>query len=361
MGIRGDGVSTAIQRAQMLPELDGIRAISIVFVLLVHISYGRLSGGFLGVDVFFVLSGYLITMLLLREYERAGSIHLGHFYMRRVLRILPPLVIAAALAIALTWQSETHARHVTQVFAVLGFYSNFMGPEVMGNLAHVWSLAVEEQFYLVWPVVLLIGLRFGRGVPSVCAVLVILAVIGVRYWMVVHVADRNLIYTFTGSRMDGIMLGCLLALVVPNINSASGTNDRKWTIVAWTSGAILFGALVFAQRDVLQALPLGFFLVAVISGAFILAVQRLRGGILMSVLCQPIVQWLGRRSYGLYLYHYPIFITLEAWRMPGNAMNFALVAVAKIILALAVTEFAWRAIEQPILQLKHRFPGARPR
>lgn len=344
-----------------IAELDGARAISIVFVLLVHVSYGRLSGGFLGVDVFFVLSGYLITMLLLRELDSQGTIHLGNFYMRRVLRILPPLVLAATLAVALAWGTVSFGQQTSQVMAVLLFYGNFLTPEFMGNLTHTWSLAVEEQFYLVWPgLLLLLSRKFGRWAPAMLAAAIIVMAVLVRFWMVEHVANRNTIYTFTLSRVDGIMLGSLLAILEPWLRQRLATlGERAFGIAAWISGLALVAALLFGTRDYMQDQPVGFFVFAMASAVFLLASQRMASASrLRRALRLPVTQWLGQRSYGLYLYHYPIFLALEAWRVPGDLLNFAVVAAIKVIVLLLFTELAWRFVEQPILGLKKYFLAA---
>lgn len=179
-------------RAGRIAEFDGIRALSVVFVLLVHIGYGRISGVFLGVDIFFVLSGYLITMLLLRERERYGKIDLPRFYARRALLILPPLVIAVLLGVLLKrFVSSDESDDTERVGAVLLFYANFLPPETMGNLVHAWSLAIEEQFYLFWPALLLFAFRQHPKAAAILAVVVIATGIAVRAWMVTHIQQND--------------------------------------------------------------------------------------------------------------------------------------------------------------------------
>ena len=346
-----------------IAELDGVRAVSVIFVLLVHISYGRLSGGFLGVDIFFVLSGYLITMLMLKEIAGHGTVDLARFYVRRALRILPPLVVATTLGLALASRGGMlTADQYRQVAAVLLFYSNFETPQTMGNLAHTWSLAIEEQFYLVWPALLLLSLRVGRYVPAVVAGLIILGCLAVRFWMVATVADQTTIYTFTFARVDSIMLGSLLAIVekpLAGVVAGYSSGHAAWGLVAWSSAAALLAVLFLGRREFMQSTPLAFITFALVAGLFIIACQRVQEtSALRRVLGWPASQWLGQRSYGLYLYHYPIFGAMEAFRVQGDLANFALVAVLKVALSLAFTELAWRLVEQPILRLKKGFSVA---
>jgi len=359
-GTRGDPVipTTRIGR---IAEFDGIRALSVLFVLLVHISYGRISGGFLGVDVFFVLSGYLITMLLLKERERYGRINLPRFYVRRVLRIMPPLVIAVLLGVLLKRVvSSDESDDTERVWAVLLFYANFLPPETMGNLVHAWSLAIEEQFYLFWPALLLFAFQLHPIVPAILAILVIVVSVAVRVWMVIHIEHNDLVYTFTLSRLDSIMLGCLLALIEPRLSKATkAIGPLGAATIGWLSLALLISMLFLATRPFMQTEPFGFLAFAVLAATFVFISPRLPERSWLKLgLRQRAAQWLGQRSYGLYLYHYPIFLAFEVIRIPGDVTNFVFVAAAKIALSLAFAELAWRFVEQPVLNLKERYSSS---
>lgn len=341
-------------------ELDGVRAISIVFVLLVHISYGRLSGGFLGVDIFFVLSGYLITMLLLRELEEYDSINLKNFYVRRALRILPPLAFALMLGLFLAPSGSVEAMHKLRVMvSVLLFHSNFMPAEFMGNMVHTWSLAIEEQFYIIWPALLLVSRRMHKTAPVVVACLTILMCILVRLYMTIHMVDGDAIYTHTFARLDSIMVGCLLALLErAPIRFLPSRDSQIYWYLAWFGSILLLAVLLAGTRDFMQSVPMAFTLFSLVAAVLILAYQNIEEkSSLMLALRNPFSQWLGQRSYGLYLYHFPIFAALETLRIPGDMHNFAAIAFLKIVLSLAFAEFAWRIVERPFLRFKAGFPA----
>lgn len=212
----GDGAFATLRH---IPELDGVRAISVLFVLLVHASYGRIVGGFLGVDVFFVLSGYLITRLLMRERSVTGTLDLASFYMRRVLRILPPLIVCVALAMAV-WPvpGASLQDRLKVISAVMFFYANFYDADVLQCLVHTWSLAIEEQFYLFWPALFLM-LRTRARLVALAATVVAVS-IAVRTLMVAEGA-ASATYTFTVTRIDSIAVGALLALCEPELEGGA--------------------------------------------------------------------------------------------------------------------------------------------
>lgn len=217
--------SWAVNQSYRNPDFDGLRALSIVFVLLLHATYGRLHGGFLGVDIFFVLSGYLITTLLVNEMRRTGTISLTAFYVRRAYRILPVLFITVALGMIVAPSQSPQQEHWLLVsLTAIFFVANFLPADVMGNLGHTWSLAVEEQFYLIWPAVLLFSSKANRYAPLALAVCISLLAVWIRHEMIVHPTSIS-IYTFSLARMDSIMMGCLVALA--NATWAGGGGEVR--------------------------------------------------------------------------------------------------------------------------------------
>ncbi|MES2058573.1 MAG: acyltransferase [Pseudomonadota bacterium] len=343
-------------RRDYLPELDGLRALSVGFVLLVHASYGRLQGGFLGVDIFFVISGYLITRLMMLEHTTTGRIDLREFYLRRVFRIIPPLLACLILAMLL-WTGAPSDR-VPVAVAVMAFFANFLPAETLGSLGHTWSLAIEEQFYVVWPIVFILVSKRGLKPAAILAAIVIASAIAIRFGMLAAGYPPVLLYTFTPARTDGLMLGCLLA-ITEGVLSAR-IPQRLLRPIAWACFAAIVAALFLARRDFMQEVPLSFTLFALLAATLIFSVPRLADGDpLRRAFASPIARYIGRRSYGLYLYHYPIFHAAEAYRQPGSLTNYLLVVTAEVALSLIVTELSWRFVEQPMLRVKKRYSWRR--
>ncbi len=335
--------------------IDGLRALSVLFVMALHASYGRLNGGFLGVDIFFVISGFLITHLLVEEQRLSGRVSLSHFYLRRVFRILPPLIVTIILALIL-WRGDAVDRWPV-ARAALFFYANFLPAERLGDLGHTWSLAIEEQFYLVWPLLFIIfAARWPRALMGV-ALAVILGSFLTRYYMVGAGADLNALYSFTPARLDPIMLGSLIALSGVAQRSSPPLLVRA---AAWGSFALAIGFFLLATRDRMQGVPVNFLLFALVAGTLVASVPQLapRDPLAM-LLGNPLARYIGKRSYGLYLYHYPIFGAMEGVRIEGNLTNYIWVTAVKCLLAFGAAELSWRLIEQPMLRLKSRV-AARP-
>jgi len=295
------------------PELDGLRGIAILLVLISHFALGGRAGGLAGVTLFFVLSGFLITSLLLTEHRDTGRIALGAFYARRARRLLPALVVTAT-AVTI-WQ--VLARGVDGLWpgvAALSYVSNWLiiaGAD-LEPLAHTWSLAIEEQFYLFWPLVLILVLRyrarwFGVALVGVAA--------GSVAWRAVLVAGDASIYRIAygfDARADAIVVGCALAVLVV----------RGWRppqVPTWVGlGAlILVGMLTWYTT---LGLTVGLAATAALSCVAITI--GLRGS--RALAADPLVR-LGRLSYGLYLYHLPLMLLVGP--VAGLALTFV-VAIA---------------------------------
>lgn len=342
--------------SKRLTELDGMRALSIVPVLALHASYGRiLPGGFLGVDMFFVLSGYIITRLLTLEQHATDRVDLGAFYIRRAFRILPPLFLC--LAIALPLRGDPPDDRLFVGAAVLGFFANFIPAETLGNLGPLWSLAIEEQFYLVWPLVFILTFK---GAPRL-TVTFALAVIATA--MLTRIGLANLgwpyssIYAFTFARMDSIMIGCVLALLEPRLPQISGKTASAFGYAGVLAISL---CLIFAQRDYMSTSAWAFTLFEIVVAVLIFSLPRLdQKSLLNAAFTNRVAVYIGQRSYGIYLYHYPIFKACEYFRVPGSVTNFLMVLVLETAIAFAVAELSWRYVEQPALQAKKRFMANR--
>lgn len=309
-----------------IPELDGLRAFAVLPVVILHFSYLRwVPGGYLGVDLFFVLSGFLITSLLVAE-ERAGAVSLRDFYMRRALRILPPLAAAVLLALAFDITG------VRGALATIFFASNMVDTPILGGLLHTWSLAVEEHFYVAWPLLFIaLGPRRLRFLAWV-----ILLVLCIR---VVLLSMRMNVYTPTYTRIDSLAIGCYAALVLA---SAAPPKLARWLGPA--SLAAIVACFLFVPYGDFLMQSFGFTLFAILAAA-VIVVALGHEGVVNRFLRAPFMQYVGRRSYGLYLYHMPVFLGLERFRVDGDDTSMAMVSVARVVLTVAVTELSYRTIE----------------
>jgi len=364
------------------PALDGMRALAVLAVVGIHI--GVLPGGYLGVDVFFVLSGFLITSLLIREWDsRKGRISFRSFYARRILRLFPALacVVLAAVVLALVLDVAGGAGDRPYARATLGaipwvglFVSNFAftlhpGTDTLtlGALGHTWSLAVEEQFYLLWPAVLVLILRRRISRSSVALSLAALAVAEMIYRMVMAHVDYgyNHIYYGTDTHSDGLLIGCALAFWMAS-GKVSALHMREGRLIkaaSWLGVAVLMilfvsGSRAAASVDITMAvLASGVIVAGIALGKTPAPLGRL--------FCSGWAVLIGRRSYGLYLWHCVFLAAAEALCASSTGLYpaglgerrsiFAAALAGAIAASLIVTELSYRFVELPVLRLKRRF------
>lgn len=352
-------------RLGYMPALDGIRAIAVLAVMIFHSAVDWLPGGFLGVDVFFVLSGFLITSLLLAEVERSGAIDFGQFYLRRARRLLPALfvVLAATAVLVLVFAHDAAAKfredaiasllYVTNWWNILGNQSYF---ETMGRpplLQHLWSLGIEEQFYLFWPLILLVVFRKQRrnGVRKAAligiAVSTILMAVLSFVWAMPTDNDPSRLYFGTDTHAMTILAGAALATVWrPSALPRNLANGPKWILTGIGIAATLAIVWCFINVDDASSfLYRGGF--TIFAGLCVVMVAVFSHPSINSVILssKPMV-YIGQRSYGLYLWHWPIFMVTR----PG--IDVGLTGVSDLILQFALTfgaaELSYRYIEMPI-------------
>ena len=376
-----------------MPSLDGIRALSVLAVIIYHANKMWLPGGFLGVEVFFVISGYLITLLLLAESEKNGSISLKEFWWRRARRLLPALwvVVLGVVVFAALFQREMLGTLRGDVIAALlyGFnwFQIWVGTSYFTSfefvpLRHLWSLAVEEQFYLIWPVVMLIVAKFGkRRLPIVSSVFFGLAVILAIYTALVYqpgtisnigdtpnqfmslfgqsVSRIDFLFLGTLTRSSGLLLGAALAIWWrPWLlqNSRAGAN-KLFDFIGF-GGLAALALMMWRFQTVIEGTDEGtvgydflfrggFFLTDLASLAVIAAAVHPSSKILARSLSNPVLVWLGRRSYGFYLFHWPVFQFYR--RFAGKGLT-PYEFVVLVLFALALTELSYRYIETPVRQ-----------
>lgn len=339
------------------PELDGVRGIAVIAVLCVHAHL--LKGGFLGVDIFFVLSGFLITCLLLQEWDRTGNISLGRFYMRRALRLIPALVLMCLVVglYAILFQSgNDKALTLKGLFWGLTYMGNW-GPIMMGyqppGLGHLWSLAVEEHYYLIWPLLILLILKYNnRSLASgiVWALIIISASWRFYIWHNSSQDEVAILRCFTGSdtRADSLLFGCAAALYVLNIKYIS---SKLMDIIALAAIASMVALLFFliAADEKPFFIQGGYSLVAALTAIMIIGLVINPPVWMQRMFSNPILIWCGRLSYGLYLWHFPVQV-LFFGHVAKPLGHFVIIAFSLIIPAISFYFF-----EQPFLRMKTRY------
>lgn len=326
------------------PALDGLRGVAILLVLVAHFSnpYSDLldGAGAVGVSLFFTLSGFLITALLLEEHARTGRVSLRSFYRRRALRLMPALltmVLVTLLAQALgRLMYVSGGMTLSALFSVSNLWAAGHGG-FHNALGHTWSLGIEEQFYLAWPTLMLLSLRWGRrGVAWVGSV-----------GMVVSVAS---IFMPGGDPWHGsvergasLLAGCLLALW------ATGSHDRASR--PWVAAAALaaMAPLVFH----VSSTPGAVYALAV-PALTVLAILGAGFGEGVAWLSVPVVRWFGRRSYGIYIWNYPALYALPLNQLPGSWVEQQ---ATRLTATLLVAEASWWLIERPFMRRRSRDPG----
>jgi peptidoglycan/LPS O-acetylase OafA/YrhL len=346
-----------------LAELDGLRGIAVLSVMIFH--SGVLVGGWLGVDVFFVLSGFLITRLLVGEYDRTGRINLGYFYARRALRLLPALVTLVtvlALVLLVTTGREYRSYLLLYVSAVLFYFANWVEPfgfPLGWGFGHTWSLAIEEQFYLLWPLVLLTLLRFVRR-RLVIAFIVPCAALGVvAYRALLTRAGSSPLRLFEGSdtHADPLLIGCALALLTFWDLLPGGHVARQTS--RWLAGLSMVGlvGLFLRARLPVDYVEYGASTAAAVCTALIITDLLGPNSLLAPALRNGLLVRTGRISYGLYLWHYPIFFALGI-QTYGSVSAPGTIAAGWVGTAGAAL-VSFYVIESPALRLKARFAPSR--
>lgn len=344
-----------------LAGLDGLRAIAVIAVIAYHLLPDALVGGFVGVDVFFVISGFLITGLLIGERARTGRIALRNFWIRRARRLLPALalVVIVCSAAALLVGGDVLVGLGLQVVGAATFSSNwlFIGqgasyfdattPELFRNL---WSLAVEEQFYLVWPLAMLLLLL----IPSRRArigIALVLAVGSATAMVLLSAADTTRVYYGTDTHSFGLALGAALAFATDGRSRDAISARRARRVLPPVGLAALIGVIVIAAllpEDSPVTTRGGLALVAVLTAAAI-AGATVSGSWLGRILDVAPMRWVGARSYGLYLWHWPVLVLIVA-ALPVDAAWWIAPASA-LVLTTAAAAFSYRFVETPIRRL----------
>lgn len=355
----------ALGQAGQIASLDGIRAVSIALVFLGHAGLSTLIPGGFGVTVFFFLSGFLITTLLIREHDQHGHVAIGAFYLRRVVRLGPPILItlAAATALALAGLADgdlSPAAFLSQLFFLYNYYGLTAGAQTsVEGLGVLWSLSVEEHFYLLWPVAFIAIARGRLGLRSVVAVLaVILLWRGVRVAVLGH--DEWTIYTSTDTRLDSLLYGCLLALLARRGLAGRLFPDTTPLRIGLIAGALAVLVATFVIRDEIFRSTLRYTLQGLaLMPLFHYAVTR-PGDLMFRPLNWAPVRRVGVLSYTIYLCHYVIILALQHNGV-GEIGDPLLIALSGV-LAYGFAALVYRLAEAPLKPLRARLSGhaARP-
>ena len=337
--------------------LDGLRAIAVLAVIAYHDQYSWAKGGFLGVDLFFVLSGFLITTLLVKEFRRGSTIALGAFWARRARRLLPALLLVLVFVALYThlavvpWErngvrddmfaSLFYVANWRFIFDQQGYFQLFAAAS---PLRHMWSLAIEEQYYLVWPLVVLGCLRLGRGstrvLGAVCAVGAGASVIDM--WLRFHPGDPSGAYYATDARAHSLLVGAFLAIVLVAWRP-SARACRALALGAIPAFVIVLVAAHITSGTGAHYYHGGSVLFAIVVAILIAGV--LQAGPLTALLSVRPLAWIGRISYGLYLWHWPI----DVWLVPSRVhVGTTTLNALRLGVTFAASIASYYLVERPI-------------
>ena len=349
---------------QHIPAIDGLRAIAVTAVIFYHLGFQWIPGGFLGVDLFFVISGYVITRLLLDSIERSGGLDLRGFYKARARRLLPPLVfmiVVTAFYISI-WAQDSVKRFLTDtpfslsgsmnwwlVFKEQDYFEAIGRPPL---LQHTWSLAVESQFYLVWPVLLLLILkRFGKKVIPIAA-LAIALFSGTALFLVSLQLDASSsvshIYFGTDTHSIGLFLGAALAVswIPQNFKSEVSKKAQNFIDFIGVFGLVgILGSFLLINESSPTAYKIAFPLAAFFGAAIITSIVH-PASRFAPILQNRVLLWIGERSYAIYLWHWVVF-QITRPRVDIDGQDWALIAL-RILVVLALADISLKLVELPI-------------
>jgi len=356
-----------------LPGLDGLRGIAVLSVIIYHADVSMLVGGFLGVDVFFVLSGFLITTLLIDELTQTNTVDRARFYMRRIRRLMPALFLVLFFSVLvsglfvldaayhvrrdLPW-AITFVLNWSYLFFEQSYFVNISRPPL---LQHLWSLSVEEQFYVIWPILLiaLYKVKIGRITPR-AKIFIASSTLAIAStaWMI-HLSvtngfpipnDPSRVYFGTDTHAMGLLVGCAAAALWRSDRlSVRLTPDRAAAMngIGFISIAGLAYFFLFVS-ELNEFLYRGGFLVLSILTALLVVVAAHPGLKFGTLLGNPVLKWFGDRSYGIYLWHWPIFVLMRSgidiqWPEP-------IAFIVKVAIVLVISDLSYRFVEMPIRQ-----------
>jgi peptidoglycan/LPS O-acetylase OafA/YrhL len=350
-----------------MPGLDGLRAIAVLAVIAYHLGIGWMPGGLLGVGVFFTLSGYLITDLLLAQVD-SGGIKLGSFWLARARRLLPALIVM--LVVVMAWvtvigphqppdfrqavlSAAVYVNNWWQIFHDVSYFAQFSAP---APLNHLWSLSVEEQFYIVWPFALMLAIRYLPRMepragtrPRLGAIIFALAIASGILMAILYQpqSDPSRVYYGTDTRAIELLVGAALAAVWPSrrLRSNISSEARRLIDAAGIIGLGVIALMFLRSTELSPFLYRGGFLILSLATALLVAALAHPASRLGPLLGGQPLRWIGERSYGIYLWHFPII----ALTSPEGAEGPGLVrGVLQVAATIGVAALSWKYVEDPI-------------
>ncbi|MFN2746760.1 acyltransferase family protein [Bacillus sp. z60-18] len=346
-----------------IPGLDGLRAFAVLAVIAYHLDFHWANGGFIGVDIFFVLSGYLITSIILPAYGNDIALNFREFWLRRVRRLLPAATLMIIITVIWTVLFNRELIHTVRgdavssllyasnwwfIFHNQSYFDSFGAPSPLKNL---WSLAIEEQFYIVWPILLLLGMYIWKKRDRLAAAVVVLAFCSAILMTVLYVpgADPSRVYYGTDTRSFELLAGCALALVWPMKRLSSNRLPKKLKQALHGTELTAFLFLILCIYLVDEYEPFlyqgGMLLISICAAIFIGCVSHPSSFIGHLLSWKPL-RWIGTRSYGIYLWHYPVIVLSTPVHEIGNPVYWH--AAVKVVVTLIIAEASYRFIEKPI-------------
>ncbi|MGD6961170.1 acyltransferase family protein [Fictibacillus phosphorivorans] len=351
-----------LHRNRYITGLDGLRAIAVLAVIAYHLNFEWAAGGLLGVTVFFVLSGYLITDLLITEYVTTHSINFKNFWIRRARRLLPAMFTMLLVVVTYVTLFEPsmlekleedtvaaifYVSNWWYIFQDLSYFESFGPPSL---LTHFWSLAVEEQFYILWPLVIIVLLKMKVREGSLFSMMLAGALLSAALMTLLYEpgADPSRIYYGTDTRVFSLLLGASLAVIWPSRKlSSTLPPEIRWKLDFVGLSALAFIFYMFASTDQYQDFLYQGGMVAIsVAALLVVAVMVHPSSRLNTWLSFKPLRWVGVRSYGIYLWHFPVIVlTSPQWGADAPSL---VRTTLQVVLILVLANLSWKYIENPI-------------
>jgi len=358
-----------LKTSRYITGFDGIRSLAVIGVILYHLLPTQMRGGYLGVPVFFVVSGYLITDLLRQEWDQNGRIAVKDFYVRRMKRLYPGMVVMLLLSAAyitlfqrnllnnlrgVVVSSLLYVNNWWQINHGLSYFDRF-GNE--SPFTHLWSLAVEGQNYLIWPLLFILLMKLVKNRGTIFKIVIgcsLLSALLLAIWYSPG-ADPTRVYYGTDTRLFSIWMGSALAFIWPSTHLKKEIPKKAKRVLNLAGGLSFIGLVItfFVLDDHLSFVYYGGMLLVSLLCTILVAVTAHPGASLNRWLTNPLFSYIGKRSYGIYLYQFPVMIFYEA-KIGNVGENVLLHTLIEIVLILLISELSYRFIENPLRKFHYK-------